>query len=539
MDNEIPYELTPNQEYAIREIFKNFEIGINSVCALPIGEGKTLIACAVIQKLMEQGYNKILIITKANTLDDPWRKELSKSKIKYISIHGKERLGIRLNGEYKTANQRVLLTSHETAVKDIEYFEKMELFDLVIIDEIHTIINPSKLTNKSIEISFIKSSRRLFLSATPAQNFPHHDLGLIHILLNKPKTFLNLEECDNIKELLSKAYDDAIKNNIVVQSTKQTVNDKNVFNSRGISKSKVILSIPLYHEMEDYISNNKALFENKHKPSYKLLEQFLSHPKAIFKNNTVIKEDLSCTKVDTVRFIVRNTLKDDKVIIFSQYKNVLYHYSELLNELGKVYGFESVIITGEDRTDFKWKLARFKSNPSVKIMLTTLFKSAEGINLPVANHVIILEFWWNPQRIFQAMGRIDRHDQKKDIYVYLLCYNKNGVLHSIDSAYLDKMNEKKDKAKEIIHSQENIPDIKIFDNELTFKDDLKLFLVEYTNPKENTHFNKNEKNVIDYNETLKNEKFKKEQEQERWQEIMRNLFILPPDPALHDIDLSS
>jgi hypothetical protein len=102
------------------------------------------------------------------------------------------------------------------------------------------------------------------------------------------------------------------------------------------------------------------------------------------------------------------------------------------------------MITGDDRGKvLEEKLNRFKNTPTSMVLLTTLQKSAEGLNLQCAHTVIILEPWWNPQKIFQAMGRIDRLDQKKNIFVFLLCYN-DGSKSIIDEEkiYFDQMEKK-------------------------------------------------------------------------------------------------
>ena len=525
MENIFPYDLTPNQEHAIKDIYKSFENNINVICSLPSGGGKTVITCAIIRELMEQGQCKILIIVKAGNLYDPWIKELTKSGIKYSLIHGIERLEKRLNGRYEMGGRKVLLTSHGIAALDIDYFTQMGIFDLVIIDEIHTIINPKKITNKTKEFSHIAASKRLFLTATPIQN-SKHDIGLIHILLNNPEKIITLDQNYTYSnKILSLAYKDAIIKNIVVQPGEKKENADYVFKQHEPNKSKIILTIPLYKEMEDFILKNKGFFFGENLlglSSSKRLEQFLSHPKSIYKNNSVIKDTVRCTKVDAVEFIIRNTLDNEKVIVFSRYKDVLYQYYVSLKNIG----YNSIMVTGEDRNgkDLNRKLNLFKMSGTYKVLLTTLFKSAEGINLPEANHVIILEFWWNPQRIFQAIGRIDRYNQKRNIFTYLLCYNKDGHLYGQDIAYFDKMREKKEQAKEIIHSQEDFPDVKVFINEMIFKDELKSFLIDFTNPKIKSHFSKNTEMVIDYDEIVKMEKIKEKQEEEEERKKMEDMF---------------
>jgi len=100
----------------------------------------------------------------------------------------------------------------------------------------------------------------------------------------------------------------------------------------------VILSVPLSKEMEDYIKNHRDYFfkENKQNGlfSKKILFQYLSYPDSIYKNNADIPNTPKCGKIDDVLSIIKSIPKNDKIIIFSQYKDVLYRYSRLLKEKG-------------------------------------------------------------------------------------------------------------------------------------------------------------------------------------------------------------
>jgi SNF2 family DNA or RNA helicase len=88
-------------------------------------------------------------------------------------------------------------------------------------------------------------------------------------------------------------------------------------------------------------------------------------------------------------------------------------------ELCKKWNYPVIIVTGEDRGNkLKGKLVAFENITGKCVLLTTLQKSAEGLNFYFATHVIILEFWWNPQKIIQAMSRIDRKTRKV-IFLYI------------------------------------------------------------------------------------------------------------------------
>jgi len=513
MPEHIPYDLKPSQEYAVNKILDRFENNINPICALPIGGGKTAVTCTVIKKMISILDGRILIITKANNLKDPWMNELERFNIRYVLLHGKGRLERIFDGKYETPRNSVILTSHKTSAIDMEYFSKMGQFGLVIIDEIHSVINSNKMTQASASIAKINSQKKLFISATPIQN-DRKELGLINILLNSsPDRLHDIHEFnEKAKGSFDTAYEEALRHEIIIQAnadmdrghrnvfweknqecfpagfTAFTPTAKNAIQTSPIDnnankympirRSKIILSIPLYAETENFIMENKdylkvntrtnAIFSQR-------LEQFLSHPKSILKNNSKPTPRVRCGKLDAVDVILKHIPKNEKVVIFSRYKDVLYQYSLFLRRKG----YEPITITGEDRVGTDRKTMLFKNSDTFNILLSTIFKSAEGINLPEANHVIILEFWWNPQRIYQAIGRIDRHNQERDIFAYILCYNKDGNLYDTESDVFEKMNTKTDEAKKVLCLQPWLPEIRPFSNELTFKDELDSFLSDF------------------------------------------------------------
>jgi superfamily II DNA or RNA helicase len=474
--NDLPYTLTPYQEYAIREIKNRFIKNINPVCALPTGEGKTIIACAIIKTLIDEGKAGFLIIARANNLHDPWINELQKFSIPYNLIHGLDRKDKRINNKYPFKKGGVLLTSHHTSALDMDFLENTGQFFLLIIDEIHINNNSKRLTNITKQFSRLNAKRKLFLTATPIQN-NKNELGLLNILLNYSKVINHMEPNDTIeKKELDSYYQDAVKNRILIlqnMHAQMTVSSA----QRDIKVSNAVLAVPLTIEMEDYIADNLDYFMFKSKTGdlspRKKLFQFLSHPDSIYKNNMDIKKTLKCGKIEAVLSILDNIPSNDKIIIFSQYKDVLYRYFNMLNEKS----YQTVMVTGEDRgVDINKKLRLFKETTIYRVLLTTLFKSAEGLNLKEANHVIILEFWWNPQKIIQAMGRVIRKNQKKDVFIYLLCYNKDGAIYKHEAVFMKIMENKITEAKETIPTQAELPDIRIFRSLDTYQDELKHFL---------------------------------------------------------------
>jgi SNF2 family DNA or RNA helicase len=53
-------------------------------------------------------------------------------------------------------------------------------------------------------------------------------------------------------------------------------------------------------------------------------------------------------------------------------------------------------------------LHKFKTHPKIRVFLVSLKCGSTGLNLTVANHVIMCDIWWNPAVESQAIDRSHR-----------------------------------------------------------------------------------------------------------------------------------
>lgn len=112
----------------------------------------------------------------------------------------------------------------------------------------------------------------------------------------------------------------------------------------------------------------------------------------------------------------------ERVVIFTEYRATLNSIQELLAMQGFSGENRLMTLTGgmddEKRETIK---AAFQANPDispVRILLAT-DAASEGIDLQNHCHRIIhMEIPWNPNRLEQRNGRLDRHGQTHDVLVY-------------------------------------------------------------------------------------------------------------------------
>jgi hypothetical protein len=271
----------------------------------------------------------------------------------------------------------------------------------------------------------MKARHTLAITGTPIQN-DRNELGLLYLFLNDAPSFNKIIDIDNTNE----------KNIFFKNGIDRCCDDSALFfhfeQKENFKRRPVILSLPINEALYRFLHSKLAGHSKKQL-------MYLSHPASIYFSNSRNKKLPYCAKAEAVAIILKSMLNDEKAIVFSLFIDILHVYSDLLRDIG----FPAIIITGADKGEkMEEKLALFKSSSHFRVLLATMQKASEGFNFDFATHVIILEFWWNPQKIFQAMSRIDRKTQTRNIFIYLLCYNIRGEMIREEAIYFDKMEKK-------------------------------------------------------------------------------------------------
>jgi superfamily II DNA or RNA helicase len=113
---------------------------------------------------------------------------------------------------------------------------------------------------------------------------------------------------------------------------------------------------------------------------------------------------------------------DERIIVFTEYRDTQRWLNELFAARGLTAGGRTELLYGgmDDQTRARVKAA-FQAEPSeapVRILLAT-DSASEGINLQNFCHRIVhYEIPWNPNRMEQRNGRVDRHGQRKEPLVF-------------------------------------------------------------------------------------------------------------------------
>lgn len=141
-----------------------------------------------------------------------------------------------------------------------------------------------------------------------------------------------------------------------------------------------------------------------------------------------------CAKIDkTLELLheIRDRGENEKTIVFSSFTSFLdlvevpLHEDEELNNYTRYDGS----MTAKDRNA---AVLRFMDDPHCRTMLISLKAGNAGLNLTIANHVIILDPFWNPFVEYQAADRCHRIGQQKEVTVHRILIGEEGVDHDAE-----------------------------------------------------------------------------------------------------------
>eukprot|EP00796_Vickermania_ingenoplastis_P003846 gene3847-2726_t len=118
------------------------------------------------------------------------------------------------------------------------------------------------------------------------------------------------------------------------------------------------------------------------------------------------------TKLDAIVRYVLDTATDEKVIVFSQFGEML----DLTQFCMQRKGIKAVKLCGTlSLSQRQAVLHAFQADDTVKVILISLKAGGEGLNLQNANHVILIDPWWNPAVEMQAVQRAHRIGQTRPV----------------------------------------------------------------------------------------------------------------------------
>ncbi len=290
--------------------------------------------------------------------------------------------------------------------------------DVIVVDEAHYTKNTD--SNRSKATRMLQVEHRIAMTGTPVLNRPGEYWAILNWLrpelfpsedkfiwqyTNNGRTARNVEE---LRDLLKP---------IMIRRLKKDV----------VSELPPINRITELHELsEDAVVVYKKVLAGVYKAIDDAGNQIERNVANILVEIGKLKEVCAHDKVDRVADLATELfdteqdaadakLGNKKVLIFSQYKDVVRKVAARL-------GREAIYWTGD--TDFAERTRlenEFQTNPDVHFLVVSLMTGQTGLNLTAAGHVIFADLYWTPAAHAQAEER---------------AYGRLSNMHGCDSYYV-------------------------------------------------------------------------------------------------------
>lgn len=300
-------------------------------------------------------------------------------------------------------------------------------FDLVILDEIQKIKNPSAGITKAVRQ--INGRFRWGLSGTPLENrleelisiFSYLKPGLLHYDNGarplkvkeaiKPY-FLRRRKTDVLPELPEKIYEEIW---LELSSAQREAYNK--------------------AEQEGII----ALNEHGYSITVQHILALITKLKQICNLDPISKE--SCKLDYLLEKLEEISEQDDKALVFSQYPEKTLKFLE-----PALKRFNPLVYHGA-LSDYQRDkiIKRFQEEEENKVILMSVKAGGLGLTLTRANYVFHFDLWWNPAVATQAEDRVHRIGQKKTVFVTSLF-----TVDTIEERIQNLLKRKRELFKEVI-----------------------------------------------------------------------------------------
>ena len=422
---EMQTQLLPYQEDAVKWCM-NHEAEC-CILAYDMGLGKTVIACSVLTKKPMK-----TMILLPNSLLQQWNAELQKHTegFKIFLYHGAKRR--RMQSDFEAAD--IILTTPSVVANDIrDGVHMLRSVKRWVIDEAHKLRNAKGKVYQQLHAFAPFIRNKIFLTGTPICN---RVTDLISIICLSNVDHYN-DQCvwKHTSTRAKIEMLDSIMPNILLRKTKD-----NTIQLPAIHVHEHTLNIHSYEQKNTY---NRFVGDDEILRRILRMRQSLNNHRQLIETDEAKDIAVKMRKIETILHTIPST---DKVIIFSNFTSLLKHMFDTLSVDKKSMCFYH---GGLDMQTKSCVLDTFRTDANAKILLINLKAGSCGLNLVEANHVIMVEPYWNDSEYQQAINRVYRIGQTKEVHVHNI-FIKNSL-----ELWLKNMQELKNKmSKMLIDSQE-------------------------------------------------------------------------------------
>lgn len=540
-----------------------------------VGVGKTIEAGLILKELEARGtINSVLVICpRPLVAERKWELEMKRFDESFTQLDGKEFLqaisDTDRDTEWPERHKKTIIpyslfgedtimgteaqTDKKRKVKGLAQLDPLPQFDLVIVDEAHTIRNANTWAYAAVELFCRNAGAVVFMSATPLQNSNNDLYTLLNLLrpdivfdkdtfttMSEPNEYINNlarivrgqsenwneEAASQIRNILGTTWGrNVIQHNPNFDKVYQLLEKKEISREEKVEALSMIESLHSFseiitrtrrREIEDFCIRRtqtvNVSFSEAQKDLYDALIEFettaltmLHGSRSVrFMMCTIMRQAASCIyglapfmsdivrqKLDQIQAdgelyeydfelnseeenslfeladeieslsskltgedpkiaklieIIEQKQNDEnnRVIIFSSFRHTLAYVREHLKKRGYRVAQVDGSVPDEERFNIRERFLLDRDDKKAVDVLLFSEVGCEGLDYQFCDTMINYDLPWNPMRIEQRIGRIDRRGQKSDavkIYnmitsgtidavIYDRCLSKIGVFEA-------------------------------------------------------------------------------------------------------------
>ncbi len=407
LPEDLKAELRPYQKEGVAWLQFHRDAGIGALLADDMGLGKTLQALCAVR-------GKTLVVAPTSVLLG-WAKEAAKFRpgLKVAVYHGPSRA--------LDSSADVTLTTWALLRLDVDVLSKIA-WDTIVLDEAQTIKNPDSQVAKAAHR--LKGAFRVCLSGTPVEN-RLDDLWSQMAFLEPG--FLGARAAFEERYVTPITAGDALR----AQELRQRIRP---FLMRRM-KREVAPDLPPRTELVERCelgAVERTLYDALRAAAQKEVQEELGRGGSVLHALELLLRlrQAAChralvpgqgdvgtsAKIELLMELLDELVAEGhKVLVFSQWTSLLDLIEPHLDK-AKV-GFSRLDGSTADRQGV---VDGFQSESGPPVLLLSLKAGGTGLTLTAADHVVLMDPWWNPAVEDQAADRAHRIGQDKPVFVHRL-----------------------------------------------------------------------------------------------------------------------
>lgn len=406
LPGNIVHLLKPHQKDAVHRILKTVGVEASGyLLAHSMGLGKTLTTIAVIEAFfLKNPKFRVVVACPKSCINTTWYDELDRwdealddqLSFKYFAANDDK----SLNKDIVRWSKRggVIIMGHDRFRMCQSGDTPLE-FDFLVFDEGHMLKNPDTLMYKAV--NNLQVSRKLLLTGSPLQNHLTEYGSMIRLI--NPHVF--------DESVFKKEFADVIDRGMMADAS-----------DSDMSKARTQIEV-LTRMTEDIVHRRSSTLLQMSLPD---MHEFKLTYKAPLPTNSssgifgLTQDTMTCAldkKVALACSLIRRIQRDtnDKILVFSWRKDVLQALSD---------NIPGLVMDGKCSTSQRQDMIDSFQRGNANVFYMTTKVGSVGLNLFVANRVLILDPAWNPTDDKQACFRAYRYGQTKPVYIYrFVVYN--------------------------------------------------------------------------------------------------------------------